>query len=192
MPAAREAVQPVYAGIESIGTELTPDDLAGLARSWITPQMASEAMLRRVTSIEGAQLIGRSGVGNYSGIAFPYIWPGEAHVREYRVRRDQPDIEYDRNGQPKEKAKYLSPPGRGNFLYFVPGTPAQWLEDVSVPVFLVEGEKKTLALSRLAHLDVTHRSFLPVGIAGVWNWRGNIGKTEGPRGERRNVKGPIP
>src|ERR1019366_329050 len=33
--------------------------------------------------------------------------------------------------------------------------------------------------------------FIPIGIAGVWNWRGVVGKTGGPRGERLDVKGPI-
>src|SRR5262249_55700375 len=32
----------------------------------------------------------------------------------------------------------------------------------------------------------------PIGLAGVWNWRGVIGKAPGPNGERRDVKGPIP
>jgi hypothetical protein len=42
-----------------------------------------------------------------------------------------------------------------------------------------------------------HRSpiqprFLPIGVSGVYNWRGTIGKTAGPDGSRQDVKGPIP
>jgi hypothetical protein len=31
-----------------------------------------------------------------------------------------------------------------------------------------------------------------VGLAGVWNWRGTVGKTTGPNGDRRDVKAVIP
>src|SRR5207248_1574095 len=31
-----------------------------------------------------------------------------------------------------------------------------------------------------------------VAIAGVWSWRGTVGKTTNPRGERVHLKGPIP
>lgn len=52
---------------------------------------------------------------------FPYQWPGESKPREYRLRRDHPDLEKQPDGlSPKENAKYLSPPGRGNKLYLPP------------------------------------------------------------------------
>jgi hypothetical protein len=31
-----------------------------------------------------------------------------------------------------------------------------------------------------------------MALPGVWNWRGTIGKTGGPNGERLDIKGPIP
>ena len=31
-----------------------------------------------------------------------------------------------------------------------------------------------------------------MAIAGVWNWRGRTGKTGRPKGERLEIKGPIP
>ncbi|MEI9814365.1 MAG: DUF3854 domain-containing protein [Acidobacteriota bacterium] len=55
-----------------------------------------------------------------------------------------------------------------------------------------EGEKKALALWRLANHEAEHPRFVPIAIAGVWNWRGTVGKTGGPNGERLDVKGPIP
>ena len=39
--------------------------------------------------------------------------------------------------------------------------------------------------------DGTDQRFLPVGLSGVWNWRGVVGKTTGPNGERQDVKGTI-
>jgi hypothetical protein len=73
-----------------------------------------------VDSTTGAQVVGRR-AGNYAGILIPYFHPGSYHVREYGLRRDQPDYEYDSAGKLKPKQKYLSPPGRSNMLYLVPG-----------------------------------------------------------------------
>src|SRR5262249_3130025 len=152
----------------------------------ISPELARQAMLRRVTSPEGAAIVGRKGGGEYAGIIFPYIWPDSDGVREYRLRRDKPDIEFDAQGKPKDRNKYLSPPGRANLVYLVRGTPAEWLTDISIPLLMVEGEKKALSLWTLAWHglgDTADRpQFLPVGLSGVWNWRGTIGKTAGPDG----------
>ena len=56
-----------------------------------------------------------------------------------------------------------------------------------------EGEFKTLALWRAAYHGSPNRPrFLPLGVSGVYNWRGAIGKTVGPDGGRMDVKGAIP
>src|SRR5579864_8264287 len=107
----------------SWGGPLLEVDHATLRRSWITVELAVQAMLRRVTSDEGAAILGRRDNGSYSGIAYPYVWPGEGRIREYWLRRDRPEIEYDAEGKPREKNKYLGPPGRGNLLYIMPGMP---------------------------------------------------------------------
>lgn len=168
---------------------LTQEDIDNLSSSWITPELAQRAGLFRVDHLEGAETVGRSkSSGIYSGIVFPNIWPGETKAREYRLRRDFPDIEY-KNTQPRPKAKYLSPPGRGNLLYFVPGTKAEVLKDTTLPIVITEGEKKTLALERLS--PVAKNPFLPLGLTGVWSWRGTVGKETGPKGERVSVKGVI-
>lgn len=177
------------------GGPLTDADYASLRKSWITKELADQAHLRRLTSSEGASITGRSDNGSYAGILFPYIWPGEDHVRECWLRRDRPEIEYDAQGQAREKNKYLGPPGRSNLLYLVPGTPKELLQDVGVPVLITEGAKKTLALYRLSLHDrpeAEQPRFLPIGLGGVWSWKGTIGKTAGPDGSRRDEKGPIP
>jgi putative DNA primase/helicase len=111
------------------------------------------------------------------------------------LRRDKPDLEQKADGTIKEKAKYLSPPGRGNLLYFVPMTDQTWLIDTKLPICITEGEKKTLALWALSWQrssdSATTPRFLPVGLPGVWNWRGTVGKTNDEGGARRDVKGPI-
>jgi hypothetical protein len=153
--------------------------------------LAESAFLRRVDSWTGAQLVGRKG-GDYAGIAIPYFAPGDRHVREYRLRRDHPDLEADSSGQLKVKQKYLSPPGRSNMLYLPPGCEDALLGNCELPLIITEGEFKTLALWRLAKLDAQNNPrFLPVGISGVFNWRGTVGKATAPDGQRLNVKGPI-
>jgi predicted P-loop ATPase len=68
------------------------------------------------------------------------------------------------------------------------------LSDIGVPVIVTEGEKKTLALWRMATETgngTGKPAFLPVGLAGVWSWRGTIGKRETATGEKVPEKGPI-
>jgi len=173
------------------GSGLLASDFVALEARWIDREIALAARLRRVDSLTGAALVGRKS-GNYAGIAIPYFFPGTSEVREYRLRRDHPDMEIDGNGRVKPKQKYLSPPGRGNMLYFPPGMTDTQLREVPLPLIITEGEFKTLALWRLANWNSERPRFLPVGISGVYNWRGTIGKTNGPDGERLDVKGPIP
>ena len=174
---------------------LSTQDLAGLAHSGISRELAEAAGLRRVNSSEGAEVIGRNGIADYSGILFPYCWPGDQHPREYRLRRDHPDLEEDGSGGVRERNKYLSPPGAPNMLYFPPDVRPAWLSDPSLSIILTEGEKKTLALSTLSQHDLGETiqtpRFMPVGLAGVWCWRGRVGTASGPDGDRRNVTGVI-
>jgi hypothetical protein len=158
--------------------------------------LAQSAGIFRVDSLNGAEIVGRNGNADYSGIVFPYYLPGSTSLREYRLRRDNPDLERGPAGELKQKAKYLSPPGRGNLLYFVPMTDSEWLADVGLPICITEGEKKTLALWELAWHGLPDSAltprFLPVGLAGVWGWRGKVGKTESQTGQRQDVKGVVP
>jgi len=175
-----------------IGADLTLSDYAELDARWIDRSLALQVGLRRVDSLTGAEIVDRKS-GNYSGIVIPYFHPGSDQVREYRLRRDHPDLEYDSAGNLKPRQKYLSPPGRSNMLYVVPGVDPAVLRDVNTPVVVTEGEFKTIALWRLAnHGSPAQPRFLPLGLSGVYNWRGTIGKTVGPDGSRLDVKGTIP
>jgi len=174
-----------------VGSDLTASDYSALDARWIDRDLADCAHLRRVDSMTGGEIVGRKG-GNYAGIIIPYFLPGSDRVREYRLRRDQPDLEYDSAGNLKSRQKYLSPPGQSNMLYVVPGTGRSLLNDPGVPIIVTEGEFKTLALWRLANHGSPNRPrFLPLGVSGVYNWRGTIGKTVGPDGSRQDVKGAI-
>jgi hypothetical protein len=179
-------------------TQLTHKDFEVLARSFITPELADEAALFRVDDLEGSEIVGgkRSADTDYSGIVFPYFFPEITSRRECRLRRDNPGLDASVGGTTKEKGKYLSPPGRGNMLYFPPGCLNEFLADVSLPVVITEGEKKTLALHRASWHGLTESGdkprFQTIGLSGVWNFRGTIGKTTGADGGRQDVKGIIP
>jgi hypothetical protein len=175
----------------SCGGPLTENDYATLSGSWITRDIADAAMLRRVDEHEGREVVGQKGSRDCAGIVIPYYWPGQGAPFNYRLRRDHPDIVLGKNGELKPERKYLGAPGSGNRLYIPPGITPEQLADAKTPIALVEGEKKALALWRLANHESNQPRFIPIAIAGVWNWRGTIGKTGGPNGERLDVKGPI-
>jgi hypothetical protein len=175
-----------------IGSELTPSDYANLEARWIDRGLADRAGLRRVDSMTGSDIVGRKS-GNFAGMVIPYFHPGSCQVREYRLRRDHPDLEHDATGNLRPRQKYLSPPGRSNMLYVVPGIARLLLNDHELTIVITDGEFKTLALWRLANHGMPSRPrFLPLGISGVYNWRGTIGKTVGPDGTRLDVTGAIP
>ena len=133
-----------------VGTKLTDSDFEKLENeSWITREYAELAELRRVTSQEGALLVSPQGKGDYAGIVFPNIWPGETEPREYSLRRDNPEYEVKADGTRKALRKYVNPPGRANLAYIPPGTDSATLKDVAIPVYVTEGPKKAQALQRL-------------------------------------------
>lgn len=177
--------------LSPIGAHLTQADFDNLERRWINPNLAREAGLRRISSAEGQEALGRKR-GNCAGILIPYRRPGENRECYYRVRRDAPELEMLAGNVVKEKGKYLGPPDRGNRVYFPPGVTPEQLKDPNLLVVITEGEFKTLALRRLATHNAAEPQFLPLGLGGVWNWRGTIGKRNGPNGDRQDEKGPIP
>jgi hypothetical protein len=174
---------------------LTDADYDALEKSSIPRALADSACLFRVDQTEGARMFGRKTTAyhDYAGVIFPYFWPGEEPAREYRIRRDNPDQEMQPDGEIKETAKYLSPPGASSLLYFPPDVDPTWLDDQTMPKIICEGEKKTLALWHLAWCDVKNGRprFLPIGLAGVWNWKRSVEIMDAVTGARRKVSSWI-
>jgi hypothetical protein len=148
-------------------------------------------MIRRVDYLTGREMFPRKN-GDCAGIVIPNVFPGDGQIREYRLRLDNPPIEYGIDGSKKEKGKYLSPPGRGCTAYFPPTMPAALLKAPAVTVIITEGEFKCLALWDLANTNSPNPRFIPMAFPGVWNFRGVIGKTDNERGIRVDVKGVTP
>ena len=170
---------------------LTSADYAALERgSWITREIAAAARLYRVSSLDGRDVVGRRGGGNYAGIVFPYIWPGENHASLERLRLDNPPVDPATH---KAENKYLQASGTRAKLYLPPCDPAL-IGDADTGVIITEGEKKALSLWRAAREagnGTGKPAFLPVAVPGVWGWKGTVGTTTNAQGERVQEKGVI-
>jgi len=174
---------------------LKENDFKSLARCFISSEIAEQAGIFRVASKQGADIVGRKNDRDYSGVVFPYCMPESNMTVDYRLRRDNPELERKDDGTLKEREKYLSAPGKSNHIYFPPNVLNGWVKDTSLPIVITEGEKKTLALWCLAWHQLSDAAmrprFLPLGLSGVWNFRGNIGKITNENGKRVDEKGVI-
>ena len=166
---------------------LTASDLAMFAVLGVPEHVVRDAGIRRVTHAEAREVCGITLKSEHlEGIAFPFLDPEDDAIRDWTVRRDNPEQEAD--GRPI--AKYVNPPGRRHLYFRCSG--ASHLTDTTCPVIVVEAPKSALAIDA-ARLR-TNRTPWPLVIAtgGCWTWRGVIGKTTSPTGARVDQKGPLP
>ena len=69
------------------------------------------------------------------------------------------------------------------------------MADTTLPVVITEGEKKTIALSALAQFGLQEHArprWLSIGLPGVYNFRGKIGREPAANGGWQNVTGMNP
>jgi hypothetical protein len=160
-----------------VGHPLTGEDQQALLRLTISYAIQERARLRRVTQAEGFEEFGVK-LESPGAIVFPYFLPWNgSHCVTCRAREDG-----------KIERKYKAPYGDARHLYFAP-VDLRWFENKSVPLFFVEAEKSSLAVLRFAE---DHKfELVPVALGGCWSWRGRIGKTVTPEGERVDEKGPL-
>lgn len=168
---------------------LTEADLEKLKARGILPLLAVLASLFRVTNDDGATLLGRKDRKNYAGIVIPKYWPGDTNPRSYTVRRDEPDREAKSDGTTRELNKYMTEGGKPNQLYFAPGVTLADLSDNKTPAIILEGQFKVLAFEQ--YRQDRGLSFLPIGLTGVYGYRGKIGKVDAPNGGKQDLYGLI-
>jgi len=176
---------------------LTPDDYGNLAKRWLRVEDAAAAGLYRVDGVKAQEITGRR--AGRPGVVIPYCDPGNGAVVLHRIRIDDEarPAELGAGGQMKPGQKYEAPGGSRNHAYFPRGTTPEMLTDPTLPIVITEGEFKAMALWRLAIygqavLFDTRPTFLPVGLSGVWNWRGQTGIRTTADGTREPEKGVIP
>lgn len=179
------------------GRDLTQDDYRALEARWLRREDVEAAGLSRVGAVEAAEIIGRR--SGRPGIAIPYRDPESGATVLQRIRIDDAfrPAEVGADGQLKPGQKYDAATGSRNHAYFPPGVTVEMMADSSLPIVLTEGEFKALALWRLARQGQTalfgsRPAFLPIGLSGVWNWRGQVGIRTTASGEREPEKGVIP
>src|SRR5262249_60009081 len=114
-------------------------------------KIAMEAGLRSATCAEAKKILNFD--PRSSGILIPYHHPVKGTVRTFRFR---PDVPLVINGKP---AKYLSPRGVGNLIYFPPNAGTR-VKEGAEPLLVTEGEFKALA--------ATQAGLLCVGLSGGW------------------------
>jgi P4 family phage/plasmid primase-like protien len=125
---------------------LTSKHLADLRNSTLTDETISTHGIVSLSEEETQRLLKRSDISG-DGLMFPFP---KSHL--CRVKLDKP----------LGDAKYLNPKGVEIDLY-IPHPTLEKLNDVSIPLYFVEGEKKALALCQLG--------YAAIGLCGVWGWR---------------------
>ena len=165
-----------------------------LARRTITLELALEAGLFSVNSIEGAEAIGFTPTArrDTSGMIIPNFRPECLHPRSYRLRLDNPELRR-KGGKLIPMNRYLGEPTTPPHLYFVPGTKKEWLADKKIKPFFIEGELKALGLWRLlrSHIDQGKQRFVVIGFPGANSWSGPVEKITNEYGARVTVRGLL-
>jgi hypothetical protein len=137
-----------------------------MLRRGLKPETIEAARLWSALPHQVEEMLGFN--AHSGGLVFDYRHPFTRAVVLRRVRPDHPSLI---GGKP---AKYLSPKGAQNRLYFPPGC-TLLLRNTAVPVIVTEGEFKVLWAYQAG--------LFAVGLIGVWGWRGK---------DERGETGPIP
>ena len=139
---------------ETIELKFHPLHLTDLRKSGLTDETIYNAAIESVRPEDINRELGYCLPGITSAYRIPY--PGTDGFSRFRVFCEE-------RGGPK----YLQRKGSGNWLY-IPEITRGVLDDVSVPIYFTEGEKKTLKACQEG---------LPcVGLSGLWNWKNKNSK----------------
>ena len=147
---------------------LLPIHLDELRASAIPLDLIEDACIKSIRHAAAYDLGFRSSCP-LDGMLFPYLDPRTGSYPD-RYGRLKPTISAG-------EAKYLSPVGESPRFYFTPGTTLADLSDSANEMYLVEGEKKALAV--LAWARRRGMRCVVIGLGGCYAWL-------------RSVKGELP
>jgi len=133
---------------------LHPDHLINLKKeSGLTDDTITKANIHSVPPCDIPKILGKAYADKVDSLlAFPYQQDGFCRYKLF------PPIK-DKDGH---KIKYFQAPGSGVHLYYPPGIEAE-IADPSVPLAIVEGEKKSL--------KGYQEGIVAIGIGGIWNFK---------------------
>ena len=143
-----------------LADRLSAGHFVDLRRSGLTNETIAAAELRSLSAADAAVLMCRDDVGG--GLAIPYpdcvFSDGAPYVR---VRLDDPLTAKDGS-----TVRYLTKKGERNRLYTPAILPTDAPSNPTVPLAIVEGEKKAL--------KGCQERIPTVGLAGVWSWKTKV------------------
>ena len=154
---------------------LAPEHRADLAKSGLTAATIQAQYIRSVPPGLIGRLLGFEAPGVRSALLFPFRSPAGGFMDHVRMKIFPTLVKVMRDGVPRwipdaeqtpedlkcETVKYLQPKGREPRLYFVAAC-LRGVVDGDEPLWLVEGEKKAIAVTQLG---------LPaVGFCGAEGW----------------------
>lgn len=135
---------------------LAPEHLADLRKSSITDDTIDLQFIRSVPPVMIPRLLGFDVAEIRSALLFPFRAPAGGFMNHVRIKIFPPLTNAEGHTM-----KYLQPRGSGPRLYFAASCLREAREG-DTPLWIVEGEKKALAVAQLG---------LPaVGICGVEGW----------------------
>src|SRR5215467_8825241 len=140
----------LYAG------NLAPEHLRDLDKSGLTPATIRQQLIRSVPPWMTSKLLGFDLPGIVSALLFPFPDPQGGFMNHVRMKIFPPLA--DRN---RHAIKYLQPKESGVRLFFPLMTLDQALNGPA-PLWLVEGEKKSLSVAQLG--------LVTVGFCGIEGW----------------------
>jgi len=126
---------------------LYPEHLADLRKSGLSDQTILDAKIYSVSSSDFSRKLGFNDPKIESLMAFPY--PGCGGFERFKIF------------PPLDGRRYLQPKGSGSHLY-IPDAVEKILGDPTIPIYITEGEKKTL--------KAIQEGLPCVGLGGLWNW----------------------
>lgn len=139
---------------------LHPDHRVDLRKSGLLDETILEAGIKSVRPGDIDKIFG------YDPLAKScYEIPYSDEYSRYRMFYNEADRINQKTGE--ERPKYLARKGSGNRLY-IPHKARPFLQDLSTPLYITEGEKKAL--------KATQEGIPCIAISGLWNW--SNGETE--------------
>lgn len=139
---------------DNLESRLHPDHLADLRKSGLSDETIVESGVKSVRPGDIDKIIGFPTFAK-SAYAIPY--PGTDYSRYRMFYEDTNKI----NSLGETRPKYLAKKDSGNHLY-IPPKVRPFLNDLTVPIYITEGEKKSLKASQ--------EGLSCIAISGLWNW----------------------
>ena len=132
-----------------------PDHLGDLHKSGLSNETILEAGIKSVCPRDIDKIFGYPTFAK-SAYEIPY---GNGYSR-FKMFYDEADKINPKTGG--ERPKYLAKKDSGNHLY-IPAKVKPLLKDLSIPLYITEGEKKSL--------KACQEGLYCIAIAGLWNWK---------------------